>query len=110
MLIKIRYPNYFSELISFVFCLWIINDFEIFILLPLHVYTQSVCLSSFSLSLSFLSLSLSLSFLFLSILSISPVPFSFSLSFLFLALQLLVKKTQSNSLLAHFCVPYEGSF
>ena len=29
MLIKIRYPNYVSVLISFVFCSWIINEFEI---------------------------------------------------------------------------------
>ena len=31
MLIKIRYPNYGSVLISFVFCSWIIDEFEIFL-------------------------------------------------------------------------------
>ena len=31
MLIKIKYPNYISVLISFVFCSWIINEFEIYI-------------------------------------------------------------------------------
>ena len=30
MLIKIRYPIYVSVLISFVFCSWIINEFEIY--------------------------------------------------------------------------------
>ena len=29
MLIKIRYPNYVSVLISFVFYSWIVNEFEI---------------------------------------------------------------------------------
>ena len=29
MLSTIRYPNYVSELIFFVFCSWIINEFEI---------------------------------------------------------------------------------
>ena len=31
MLIKTRYPNYVSVLIAFVFCSWIINEFEMFI-------------------------------------------------------------------------------